>query len=144
MKEGEMTTAIGNSTIDIERLKREYNTLHIFTSRLRFEKVSTNKYRSHCPFHADSTASFDVYQYQGVWLYKCLGCGVAGNVFQFLMRLDGVTFPEALKETEEYVGGSPQKSLQKYIIPVIPEIPKLYRTYSLDDTAVRVKIELRL
>ncbi len=48
-----------------------------------------------CPFHADKTPSFSVNADKGV--FHCFGCGASGDVFDFIMRLDGLTFPEARK-----------------------------------------------
>jgi hypothetical protein len=46
-----------------------------------------------CPFHADQTPSFSVNEEKG--LFHCFGCGESGDVFSFIMKLDGVSFPEA-------------------------------------------------
>jgi len=90
---------------DIDELKSNSSAIHCFTSRLRFTKIATNKYRTNCPFHSDSTPSFDVYVYQNVWIYKCLGCGVTGNVIQFVERLDNISFTAAINTVREEVGG---------------------------------------
>ncbi len=111
---------IGTST-DIEALKHSRDTLGIYLSRLRCQK-NGNRYRAACPFHCDSTPSLDVYSYQGTWLHKCLGCGATGNIFQFLQRLDGITFPEAVQAVKNYPG----KGITS--IPAIDK-PKTYRTY---------------
>lgn len=46
-----------------------------------------------CPFHNDKTPSFSVNPDKGV--FHCFGCGESGDVFDFIMRLDGLSFPEA-------------------------------------------------
>lgn len=46
-----------------------------------------------CPFHNDKTPSFSVSEEKG--LFYCFGCGQSGDVFDFIMKLDGLTFPEA-------------------------------------------------
>lgn len=45
-------------------------------------------HKCRCPFHNDKTPSFHLYQIKSkdIWLYKCLGCGKAGDVFSFLMN----------------------------------------------------------
>jgi len=48
-----------------------------------------------CPFHDEKTSSFTVSQSKGI--YKCFGCGAAGNVSKFLMDLEKISFPEAIK-----------------------------------------------
>jgi DNA primase len=140
-----MTTAIGNSTItrryerdvELERLKGHPEALRIFTSRLRFTKIDTRKYRAHCPFHADSTASFDVYVYQNVWIYKCLGCGVTGNVCQFVERYDNVSFLKARQIVSDHVYGVGKSSETVEPAPraVLPAKPKVHTTSSLAQCA---------
>jgi CHC2 zinc finger len=48
-----------------------------------------------CPFHADKSPSFSVNQEKG--LFHCFACGESGDVFDFIMRLDGCSFAEAAK-----------------------------------------------
>ena len=52
-----------------------------------------------CPFHNEKTASFSVSSEKQ--FYYCFGCGAAGNVFSFLMEMDGLDFPEAMKKLAE-------------------------------------------
>lgn len=48
-----------------------------------------------CPFHREKTGSFHVNPERQI--FKCFGCGVGGDVFTFIMKLNGVTFPEAIR-----------------------------------------------
>lgn len=48
-----------------------------------------------CPFHSERTPSFTVTPATNLW--HCFGCGKAGNGIQFLMELDGIDFPEAVR-----------------------------------------------
>ena len=48
-----------------------------------------------CPFHAEKTPSFTVSQEKQI--FYCFGCGAGGNVFSFLMKHGGLTFPEAVR-----------------------------------------------
>ena len=48
-----------------------------------------------CPFHNEKTPSFSVSPSKGI--YKCFGCGKAGNVVNFVMEHEHYTYPEALK-----------------------------------------------
>ncbi|MEJ8801542.1 DNA primase [Pontibacter sp. H249] len=48
-----------------------------------------------CPFHHEKSPSFSVSPAKGI--YKCFGCGKAGNSVQFIMDVEGTSFPEALK-----------------------------------------------
>lgn len=46
-----------------------------------------------CPFHAEKTPSFTVSHQKQI--FYCFGCGTGGNVFSFLMKQEGLSFPEA-------------------------------------------------
>ncbi|MDY0396709.1 DNA primase [Virgibacillus halophilus] len=48
-----------------------------------------------CPFHDEKTPSFSVSQDKQI--YKCFGCGKSGNIFGFLMEMEGFSFFEAVK-----------------------------------------------
>lgn len=71
-----------------------------------------------CPFHDEKTPSFTVFPDRNV--YKCFGCGKAGDVFGFLMDYHSMSFPEAIEFLGRRLGielpkkGKPTKdSIQK-------------------------------
>lgn len=55
-----------------------------------------------CPFHVEKTPSFTVNPERRI--FHCFGCGVGGNVFNFLMKQKGISFPEAVTELAERYG----------------------------------------
>jgi DNA primase len=122
--------------VDVDELKCDPNTLWIFLSRLQGHQKQGRRHRASCPFHYDPTPSLDVYPHGNIWLYKCLGCGAAGNVIQFVERFDGISFPDAVRVVRSELGVSPQtKSLRK-ITPVKPDLrPPSFKTYSLAEYA---------
>ena len=62
---------------------------------VRLKKQGSQRFVGLCPFHTEKTPSFSVHT--GLQIYKCFGCGKSGDVFNFLMELQGLTFYEALK-----------------------------------------------
>ncbi len=58
-------------------------------------KRSGSGYIGLCPFHNEKSPSFHVTPRMGI--YKCFGCGAGGDVFQFVMQMDGVGFTEAIR-----------------------------------------------
>jgi DNA primase len=55
-----------------------------------------------CPFHNEKTPSFNVSPSLGI--YKCFGCGKAGNSVNFLMEYEHYTYPEALRKLAKQFG----------------------------------------
>lgn len=55
-----------------------------------------------CPFHSERTPSFSVNPELGI--FHCFGCGVGGDVFGFLMKMEGLSFHEAVKRLAEKYG----------------------------------------
>jgi len=55
-----------------------------------------------CPFHQEKTPSFSVNPAKG--FYKCFGCGKGGTAFNFVMEIEGLNFPEAIKRVAEASG----------------------------------------
>ncbi len=61
---------------------------------VNLKKAGVN-YKGNCPFHDEKTPSFVVSPAKGI--YKCFGCGAAGNSVKFVMEHEKISFPEALK-----------------------------------------------
>lgn len=80
-----------------------------------------------CPFHKDSNASFSVSREKG--LFHCFSCHAAGDAFSFLQRIEGISFPEALKRLSEQTGISLEST------PVVTNKPKRRRAVDESDDA---------
>ena len=65
-------------------------------------KRAGSKYVGLCPFHNEKTPSFSVDPDRRFWY--CFGCKQGGNVFQFLMKMEGMGFPEAVRKLAEETG----------------------------------------
>ena len=59
-------------------------------------KKRGSNYLGNCPFHNEKTPSFSVSPSKNI--YKCFGCDVGGNVVQFVMAHDHLSYPEALRQ----------------------------------------------
>jgi len=78
--------------IDIVQLISEYFPL----------KKSGRNFKALCPFHTEKTPSFIVSPERQI--FKCFGCGEGGDVFGFLMKMEGMEFGEALRTLAKRVG----------------------------------------
>lgn len=56
---------------------------------------SGGNYLGLCPFHGEKTPSFNVNPAREI--FHCFGCGAGGNAFTFIMKMEGLSFPEAVK-----------------------------------------------
>jgi len=65
-------------------------------------KPSGKGYKGLCPFHQEKTPSFMVDSQKQI--FHCFGCGEGGNVFSFIMKIEKVSFPEAVKILAEKAG----------------------------------------
>ncbi|RAL23839.1 DNA primase [Lujinxingia litoralis] len=75
-------------------------------------KRAGHNYKGLCPFHEENTPSFNVHP--GMGIYKCFGCSEGGNVIQFLMSIEGWSFPETVRTLAERAGVEiPEESPQE-------------------------------
>ena len=75
-------------------IKTKLSVVDVVGETVQLKKAGST-YKGLCPFHGEKTPSFTVTPARESW--KCFGCGEGGDVFNFVMKRDGLTFPEALK-----------------------------------------------
>jgi DNA primase len=81
------------SSVDIVRVVGDY---------VRLKKSGSERWVGLCPFHSEKTPSFSVQS--RLQIYKCFGCGKSGDVFNFVMEHQGLSFYEALTMLAEQHG----------------------------------------
>jgi DNA primase len=82
----------------IEKIKDSNDIVDVIASYLPMKKKGAN-YWARCPFHDEKTASFSVSPSKQI--YHCFGCGVGGNVLNFVMEYEKLSFVEAIKQLAE-------------------------------------------
>ena len=96
---------IPSSTIDEIRSKSDI--LQIVGEYVPLKKRGKN-YLGLCPFHSEKTPSFTVSPDKQI--FHCFGCGEGGNIFSFLMKMENISFSEAVELLGGKVGITVQKS----------------------------------
>ena len=82
-------------------VKNQTDIVRIVSDYVTLKKRGVNHVAC-CPFHSEKTPSFNVHSGKG--LYKCFGCNAGGGVFDFVMQIEGCSFPEAVRIVAEKSG----------------------------------------
>ena len=90
---------IDRATVD--RIYAAADIVEIIGDYVTLKRKGVN-YQACCPFHNEKTPSFVVSPSKGV--FKCFGCGKAGNAVTFVMEHEGISYPEALKAVAKRYG----------------------------------------
>ncbi|MFH0846159.1 MAG: CHC2 zinc finger domain-containing protein [Patescibacteria group bacterium] len=83
----------------IEYLRKKLELVDVIRDELgtevKFKKVASSGFLILCPFHDEKTPSFRINSKSQY--YHCYGCGISGGVFDFIMKIKEIDFPEAIK-----------------------------------------------
>ncbi len=85
----------------IDEIRAAADIVKIVSDYVKLRKGGVNL-KGLCPFHQEKTPSFAVHPTKQI--FHCFGCGVGGDVFKFVMLIENLTFPEALRRVAEKVG----------------------------------------
>ncbi|HEU4929284.1 MAG TPA: CHC2 zinc finger domain-containing protein, partial [Candidatus Krumholzibacteria bacterium] len=85
----------------IEQVRDRSDVVEVVGAYVDLKRAGSN-FKGLCPFHKERTPSFVVSPDRQT--FHCFGCGKGGNVFHFLMEMDGVSFPEAVRELGKRAG----------------------------------------
>jgi DNA primase len=83
-------------------LKQQADIVRIVGEYVKLRKSGAQNYSGICPFHQEKTPSFSVHATRQ--FYHCFGCGVSGDVFSFIQKIENITFPEAVRAVAEKLG----------------------------------------
>ncbi len=85
----------------VEDLKRQADIVRVVQDYVQLKKKGAN-WMACCPFHKEKTPSFSVSPAKEI--FYCFGCHKGGSVFNFVMEMERVSFPEAIKLVAEKSG----------------------------------------
>lgn len=85
----------------IEKVIESADIVDFVGERVDLKRAGVNM-KGRCPFHDEKTPSFIVSPAKQ--LFKCFGCGVAGDVIKFIMEFEGLNYPEAIRLVGAKVG----------------------------------------
>jgi DNA primase len=85
----------------IEEVRSRADIVEIVGAHVRLRRAGRN-FVGLCPFHNEKTPSFSVNAERG--FFHCFGCGVGGSVFNFITKIEGLTFPEAVRSLAKKYG----------------------------------------
>ena len=85
-----------------ETVKQQADIVRIVGEYIKLKKAGASNYSGLCPFHGEKTPSFSVHATRQ--FYHCFGCGVSGDVFSFVQKIENITFPEAIRFVAQKLG----------------------------------------
>ena len=78
-----------------QTVKQQADIVKVIEGYIRLRKAGAQNYSGLCPFHKEKSPSFSVHAVRQ--FYHCFGCGVSGDVFSFVEKIENVGFPEAVR-----------------------------------------------
>jgi len=115
----------------VDEIKQKLNIVDVINRYVPLKKKGRHFWAC-CPFHGEKTPSFSVSE--EMQIYKCFGCGQAGDIFTFLQDYEKIDFREALEELAKLAGVTlvkssfidHQESKKKLLIEINAEVAKFY------------------
>lgn len=116
-----------------DQIKQKLDVAEVLGDYIQLKPAGTGSLKALCPFHTERTPSFHVSRERQSW--HCFGCDKGGDIFSFVMEMDGLTFPEALRllgkkagvEIPEY-RPSPQSNVRDRLIEMHDVAASFYTT----------------
>src|SRR5438045_2527677 len=83
-------------------LKQQADIVRVLGDYIKLKRAGAQNYIGLCPFHNEKTPSFSVHATKQ--FFHCFGCGVSGDVFTFVQKIEDISFPEAVRAVAHKLG----------------------------------------
>lgn len=114
---------------DLDQIKSDPGVIRVYSRYVKGLKKSGDKYVGLCPIHGEKSPSFTVF---ADMRFNCFGCQATGNVFQFLEKVDGQDFKQAVETVKKELGswGEAKTAVESIFRPIAEA--KIYKTIDLE------------
>lgn len=85
-----------------QTVKQQADIVKVIGGYIRLRKAGAQNYSGLCPFHKEKSPSFSVHA--GRQFYHCFGCGVSGDIFSFVSKIENAGFPESVRIVAQKCG----------------------------------------
>ena len=115
----------------VEEIKSRIDLVDLIASYGIQVKTAGATKKACCPFHHEKTPSFNINENKG--FYHCFGCGESGDAIKFVMKMDGLTFIEAVKKLAQQCGVTIEEKVdpaavkRKRLYALLAELAAFYR-----------------
>ena len=83
-------------------LKQQADIVRIIGDYIPLKKAGAQNFTGLCPFHKEKSPSFSVHATRQ--FFHCFGCGVSGDIYTFVQKIENITFPEAIRAVAQKMG----------------------------------------
>lgn len=114
----------------VEELKARIDLADLIASYGINIRTAGSSKKACCPFHHEKTPSFNINETKG--FYHCFGCGESGDAIKFVMKMDGLTFVEAVKKLADQAGmkieekEDPEAAKRARLMALLAELAQFY------------------
>src|SRR5437016_5751676 len=83
-------------------VKEQADIVRVIGDYVKLKKAGAQNFSGLCPFHQEKSPSFSIHA--TLQFFHCFGCGVSGDVYSFIQKIENITFPEAVRLVAQKMG----------------------------------------